>query len=145
MTLGGEVGTNDWARPYLDEQFGQYTSELLARADALLLGRVTYEGLSAAYTTLRELGWNAEVIEGDVASRVEELKGERDLLKYGNGPLDVTLVEHGLIDEFHLFLTPVAIGRGRHMFEDIDTAPQLRLLDVTRFDSGVLALVYAPK
>jgi dihydrofolate reductase len=172
MTLGGEVGTNDWARPYLDEQFRQYASELLARADALLLGRVTYEGLSAAYTsmasdarpgaatdfidrmngmpkfvasrTLRELSWNAEVIEGDVASFVEELKGERDLLKYGNGPLDATLVEHGLIDEFHLFLTPVAIGQGRHMFEHIDTAPHLRLLDVTRFDSGVLALVYAP-
>jgi dihydrofolate reductase len=54
-------------------------------------------------------------------------------------------MEHGLIDEFHLFLTPVAIGKGKHLFESIDTAPHLRLVDVTRFDSGVLILVYAPK
>jgi len=47
--------------------------------------------------------------------------------------------------EFHLYLTPVAIGTGQHLFESIDTAPHLRLVDVTRFDSGVLILVYAPK
>jgi dihydrofolate reductase len=177
VTLGGEVGTTNWAHPYLDEQFGRYAMELLAGADALLLGRVTYEGLSAAYTrmaeesgagaptqfidrmnaipkfvassTLRELSWNASVIDGDVASFVDELKREagRNLLKYGNGPLDATLVEHGLIDEFHLFLTPVAIGTGTHLFESIGSGPHLhlRLVQVTRFDSGVLALVYAPK
>ncbi|HSS94422.1 MAG TPA: hypothetical protein VLR46_10580, partial [Candidatus Dormibacteraeota bacterium] len=98
--------------------------------DALLLGRRTYEGLSAAYTkmaheaggvpiefvdrmnsspeyvasrTLREATWNATVIEGD----------------------DATLMEHGLVDEFHLLVTPVAIGKGQHLFEDIDFAPQL--------------------
>jgi dihydrofolate reductase len=148
--------------------------ELLTRADGLLLGRSTYEGLSAAYTamadeapagvpaefirrmnsipkfvastTLRELTWNATAIEGDVASFVDDLKRNsgQNLLKYGNGPLDVTLMEHELIDEFHLFLTPVAIGTGTHLFESIDTAPHLRLIDITRLDSGVVILVYAP-
>jgi len=47
----------------------------------------------------------------------------RPLIIYGNGPLDATLMEHGLIDEFHLFLTPGAIGKGKHLFESIDTAP----------------------
>lgn len=175
VTLGGEVGTTDWAHRYLDEQFQQYASGLLAAADALLLGRLTYEGLSVAYTRMadeaqpgartpfidrmnsipkyvastspRELAWNATTIGGDVAAAVDALKRNEDknLLKYGNGPLDVALVENGLIDEFHLFLTPVAIGQGKHLFESIDTAPHLRLLDVTRFDSGVLALVYAPE
>ncbi|MGA2014445.1 MAG: dihydrofolate reductase family protein, partial [Solirubrobacteraceae bacterium] len=128
--------------PYLDDQHAQYAMELLTRADGLLLGRSTYEGLSAAYTamadeapagvpaefirrmnsipkfvastTLRELTWNATAIEGDVASFVDDLKRNsgQNLLKYGNGPLDVTLMEHELIDEFHLFLTPVAIGTG---------------------------------
>jgi riboflavin biosynthesis pyrimidine reductase len=98
VTLGGEVGTNDWALPYLDDQHSQYAMELLTRADALLLG-----------------------------------------------PLDAALMEHGLIDEFHLFLTPVAIGKGKHLFESIDTAPHLRLVDVRRFDSGVVILIYAPK
>jgi dihydrofolate reductase len=175
VTLGGEVGANDWAFPYLDEQHSQYNMELLAEADALLLGRHTYEGLSVAYTemadeapagvpsefidrmnsipkhvattTPNELGWNAIAIDGDVVSFVDDLKRNagQNLLKYGNGSLDTTLMEHGLIDEFHLFLTPVAIGKGKHLFESIDTAPHLRLVDVTRFDSGVLILVYAPK
>ena len=175
VTLGGEVGTNDWAFPYLDHQFSQYATDLLTTADALLLGRLTYEGLSAAYTrmadqapagvpsdfidrmnsipkfvastTLTGLTWNATAIDGDVASFVDDLKRNagQNLLRYGNGPLDATLMEHGLIDEFHLFLTPVAIGKGKHLFESIDTAPHLRLVDVTRFDSGVVILVYAPK
>jgi dihydrofolate reductase len=176
VTLGGEVGTNDWAFPYLDEQHVQYNMELLTEADALLLGRHTYEHLSVAYTkmaddevpahvpsefidrmnsipkhiattTPRELAWNATAIDGDVASFVDALKRNagQNLLKYGNGPLDTTLMEHGLIDEFHLFLTPVAIGTGTHLFESIDTAPHFRLVDITRFDSGVVTLVYAPK
>jgi dihydrofolate reductase len=175
VTLGGEVGTNDWALPYLDDQHSRYAMELLTEADALLLGRHTYDGLSAAYTrmaeqapagvpsdfidrmnsipkhvastTLTEPTWNATAIDGDVASFVDDLKRNhgQNLLKYGNGPLDATLMEHRLIDEFHLFLTPVAIGKGTHLFESIDTAPHLRLVDVTRFDSGVLILVYAPK
>ena len=175
VTLGGEVGTNNWAFPYLDEQHSQYNMELLTEADALLLGRHTYQGLSAAYTgmadqapagvpseligrmnsipkfvastTLRKPTWNATTIDGDVASFVDDLKRNagQNLLKYGNGSLDTTLIEHGLIDEFHLFLTPVAIGKGKHLFESIDTAPHLRLVNVTRFDSGVLTLVYTPK
>jgi dihydrofolate reductase len=175
VTLGGEVGSTDWALPYLDEQFSQYTIELLTGADALLLGRHTYEFLSVAYTkmaddapagvpsdfidrmnripkyvassTAGELAWNASAIDGDVASFVDDLtrNAGQNLLRYGNGPLDATLMEHGLIDEFHLFLTPVAIGKGKHLFESIDTAPHLRLVDVTRLDSGLLILVYAPK
>jgi dihydrofolate reductase len=175
VTLGGEVGSTEWAFPYVDEQFSQYAMELLTSADALLLGRLTYEGLSVAYTrmadetpagvpseligrmnsipkfvastTLEEPTWNATTIDGEVASFVDNLKRNagQSLLKYGNGPLDATLMEHGLIDEFHLFLTPVAIGRGKHLFESIDSAPHLRLVDVTQLDSGVLILVYAPK
>ncbi len=175
VTLGGEVGTNDWAFPYLDEEHVRYNMELLSEADALLLGRRTYEHLSVAYTrmadeapahvpadfisrmnsipkfvattTPTELTWNATTIDGDLASSVADLKRNagQNLLRYGNGPLDVTLMEHGLIDEFHLYLTPVAIGTGQHLFESIDDAPHLRLLDIKRFDSGVITLVYAPR
>lgn len=183
VTLGGEQGDNAWAMPYLDAEFTTYSSRLLNDADMLLLGRRTYEGLSAAYiamaekapkspeqpsefdrfvarmnalpklvasTTLRDrtgLPWNATIIEGDVAERVAELKQQpgHNLLKYGDGPLSATLARQNLIDEYHLFLTPVAIGTGKHLFEDIDWAPHLKLLDLTRFPSGVVALVYGPK
>lgn len=175
VTLGGEIGpTNAWARPYLDDQHSHYATQLLTDADALLLGRVTYEGLSAAYTkmaeqappgvptdfidrmnripkfvassTLQPTAWNATHIEGDVLTFVENLKRSgKNLLKYGNGPLDASLMEQRLIDEFHLFLTPVAAGAGQHLFESIESAPHLALQDVTRFDSGVIVLVYTPK
>lgn len=175
VSLGGEVGDNSWAFPYLDEQHGRYSERLLNEADALLLGRVSYQHLSSAYiqmadqppafvptafiermnsipkwvasTTLEQTTWNATRIDGDVASFVDDLKRNagQNLLKYGNGPLDATLMEHRLIDEFHLFLTPVAVGKGTHLFESIDTAPHLDLVDLTRFDTGVVVLVYAPK
>jgi dihydrofolate reductase len=174
VSLGGEIGSPDWAHPYLDEQFTRYAHGLLDGADALLLGRRTYEGLSAAYTamatasaptggdafvdrmnsipkfvastTLSQASWNSTVIPGDVSSFVAELKDTSgtNLLKYGTGPLHAYLMAHGLIDEFHLFLTPVAAGRGQHLFEDVVGAPHLDLVDVTRFDSGVVALVYSP-
>jgi dihydrofolate reductase len=172
VSLGGEVGTTEWALPYLDEDHNAYATQLLSRADMLLLGRRTYEGLSAAYqamqqgsdgpnefvdrmnaipkyvasTTLHETTWNATVIPGDVASFVADLKQQPggDIIKYGNGPLDVTLMRHGLIDEFHLLVTPVARGRGQHLFEDIDTSPTLELLGCTTFRSGVVLLTYAP-
>jgi dihydrofolate reductase len=146
----------------------RYATELLDSADALLLGRRTYEGLSAAYpamasspfvdrmnsipkfvasTTLTEATWNATVIPGDVAGFVADLKRHPggSIVKYGNGPLDQVLMAANLIDEFHLLLTPVAAGAGQHLFENIPGAPHLSLTDVRRFASGVLALIYTPK
>ena len=174
VSLGGEIGSPQWAFPYLNEEHNDYAKRLLFAADALLLGRLTYEGLSAAYpamtsvdsgvpsdfiermnsipkyvasTTLREAAWNATVIDGDVASFVADLKQQPggNIIKYGNGPLDATLMEHGLIDEFHLLMTPVAVGRGQHMFEAIEDGPALTLVDVTQFSNGVVILTYTPK
>jgi dihydrofolate reductase len=163
---------DEWAHQYLNEEHNEYAQRMLFTADALLLGRVTYEGLSKAYpamtsggaashesidrmnsipkyvasTTLRKTAWNATIINGDVATFVSDLKKRPggNIIKYGNGSLDATLMEHGLIDEFHLLLTPVAVGRGQRLFERIDTAPALKLADVTRFSNGVLVLVYTP-
>jgi dihydrofolate reductase len=169
VTLGGAIGSpQDWAFPYLDDEHTRYATELLAEAGALLLGRRTYEGLSAGYTamestpfvdrmnsipkfvasrTLKEAAWNATIIPGDVVSFVAELKRQPGgtIVKYGNGPLDQPLMANNLIDEFHLLLTPVAVGSGQHMFEDIKDAPQLSLADVRRHASGELILIYTPK
>jgi dihydrofolate reductase len=167
VSLGGQIDPLDWAFPYLDDEHSAYANERLFAADALLLGRRTYEGLSGAYQamssdpfvdrmnaipkyvasrTLRTAGWNATVIDGDVTAFVTELKVQRglNLVKYGNGPLDTSLMEHDLIDEIHLLLTPVAVGRGQHMFEEFDRSSQLSLADVTPFQSGVVLLVYKP-
>ena len=168
VTLGGEIcSPHEWGFPYLDDEHLAYASKLLFGADALLLGRHTYEGLSAGYTsmarnafvdrmnsipkfvastTLHDASWNATVIDGDVGTFVADLKSQpgENIVKYGNGPLDVSLMDQNLIDEFHLLLTPVAVGRGQHMFEHLDESPQLTLVDVTRFSNVVLVLVYVP-
>jgi dihydrofolate reductase len=168
VSLGGAIGpTLEWAMPYLDEEHASYATDLLFGADALLLGRKTYEGLSAAYPamdpspfvdrmnaipkyvasrTLKELAWNSTVIEGDVADFVAKLKQQPGghLVKYGNGPLDACLMEHHLVDEFHLLLTPVAAGGGQHMFESLTSAPALHLADVTALGNGVVVLRYTP-
>src|ERR1700760_3130751 len=177
VSLGGQIDElEEWALPFLDEQHNRYSLRLLQEADAILLGRVTFEGMSDAYLRMAEQAphgtpiefitrmneirksaatpalarastWNASRIDGDVAEFVSGLKDDRDmnLVKYGTGMLDATLIEHGLIDEFHLSLTPVAAGHGERLFAHIDAAPRLELMEVNRFDSGVLALVYTPR
>ena len=167
VALGGEIDPLEWVSPYLDDEHARYASALLDDADALLLGRKTYEGLSASYmamspspfvdrmnsipkyvasTTLSEASWNATLIPGDVTDFVADLKrqpGDGIILKYGNGPLDRALMN--LVDEFHLLLAPVAAGSGKHLFEAIDGAPELTLMDVRRFASGELILIYKPR
>lgn len=131
------------------------------------MGRKTYQGLSTAYlamppspfvdrmnalpkhvatSSLQVFRWNAEPLRGEVAEAVANLKRQAsgNIIKYGNGSLDVPLMEKGLIDEFHLLLTPVAAGKGQHLFETLDGTPPLDLLSVEQFRSGVLLLVYAP-
>lgn len=167
VALGGQIDPLEWAFPYLDDEHARYATDLLDNAGALLLGRRTYEGLSAAYpamastpfvdrmnsipkfvasATLTEATWNASVIPGDVAGFVADLKRQPggSIVKYGNGPLDQVLMANNLIDEFHLLLAPVAAGSGRHLFEEIPGAPHLSLADVRHFASGELILIYTP-
>lgn len=174
VTLGGDIGApQDWGSRYL---FGpepdEYSRELLFGADALVLGRRTYEGLSAAYlamaeaetgpmagfvaamnaipkyvasTTLTELGWNATLLSGDVARQVAELKEQPGsyLLKYGTGPLDRTLVPNGLIDEFRIWIVPVTHSPGQPLFGDVP-ATSLVLTGTRTFATGVVVLTYVP-
>ncbi|MBS1675861.1 MAG: dihydrofolate reductase family protein [Actinobacteria bacterium] len=176
VSLGGQIDELDkWALPYLDEDHGRYSARLLDEADALLLGRVSYEGLADAYLKMAAAApagtptdfidrmnsipkhvasrsgaatpsWNATRLDGDVVAAVKTLKADgASLLKYGTGELDAPLFEHGLIDELHLSLTPVAAGHGERLFEHLTGAPRLELQEVTKFDSGVVLLVYTPR
>jgi dihydrofolate reductase len=144
-----------------------YARDLLVESDALLLGRVTYEGFAESWSTRSgdfadrinslpkhvasrtlegPLKWNATLIEGDVAEEVARLKQQpgQNILKYGTGELDRTLMQHDLIDEFHFWMFPVAVGSGRRLFDGIDTT-HLKLIDITRFGSGIVVHTYAPK
>jgi dihydrofolate reductase len=112
-------------------------------ADALLLGRKTYEGFAAAWpsradefgfadkmntmpkfvvsNTLDQPEWNnSTVIKGDIAAEVSRLRQEpdQDLLVYGSGELLGTLLQHDLVDELRLMVFPVVLGGGKRLFAD---------------------------
>jgi dihydrofolate reductase len=176
MTLGGVIGDTVpstapganpgvWGQPFWDDEHAGYAQKLMARADALLLGRTTYEGFAQAWPqrsgdpftdkinampkyvasrTLQSATWNATIIKGDVAEEVSKLKQQpgEDILKYGTGELDQTLMEHRLVDEFHFWLFPISLGSGKRLFEGFDT--RLKLVDTNRFKSGIVVLVYEP-
>jgi dihydrofolate reductase len=144
----------------------------LAAADALLLGRVTYEGFAAAWpqmeeqtgeygawmngypkhvasTTLQEpLEWNnSTLIKGDVAEEVSRLKEQpgKDILIFGSAQLVHTLMEHDLIDEYRLMVFPIVVGTGKRLFGEVGPVKALRLVDTQPVGpDGVLVLTYEP-
>ena len=157
-----------WGQPYWDDDHSGYAAKHYAQAGAMLLGRVTYEGFAESWSsreggfadqmnaipkyvasrTLTETTWNATLLKGDVAEEVAKLKEQPGgtIVKWGTGELDRTLVEHGLVDEFHFWYFPVILGAGKHLFEGagFDTT-HLKLADITRFESGLAVHVYVPK
>ena len=170
VSLDGVVGSPwEWTGSYFDGEVKEYSRAQLSEYDAFLLGRVTYEKFASTWsqiqgdpyfdtinlmpkyvasTTLREMTWNATRIDGDVAEEVAKLKAQpgRDIVKYGTGQLDRTLIAHDLVDEFHLLLMPVVVGHGPHLFQGVDTSQRrLELTGTTTFGNGVVALTYVPK
>jgi len=155
-----------WSMPYWDEEQRSYVNSRLADYDAFLLGRVTYQEFAATWPqikgdpyfdtinglpkfvasrTLRETTWNATVLNGDTADAVRQLKRQpgKNIVKYGTGNLDRILTEHGLIDEFHFSVFPVVVGRGKRLFEDVDTkALNLKLIGTKTFGNGVVLLKF---
>jgi dihydrofolate reductase len=178
MSLDGTIDSPEIvqeARRYFEaneEHYGYQMKRLLA-ADALLLGRKTYQALSQAYPamakagvgaptefvnrmnsikkyvaskTLKETTWNATILSGDIAGEVRKLKNQpgKALIKYGTGSLDRTLLGEDLVDVLCIVVYPFVIGGGgTHLFEGVGLTAHLRLLDVKRFANGTVVLEYA--
>lgn len=180
MSLDGVMDSLDVvqeAQPYFlsNEEHDAYQHQRLFAADALLMGRKTYQRLSTAYqemarsgrgtpmdfidrmnsipkyvasTTLEQVSsWNATVIKGDIAERVRRLKKQpgKDILKYGTGSLDRILLAERLVDLLCIILYPFILGHGKRLFEGIDLTMHLNLSDVNRFKNGTVVLEYKPR
>jgi dihydrofolate reductase len=168
VTLDGLIEHLErWHFEYMDDDADAFNSELLERADALLLGRLTYEGFAEAWpprtgeladrinamrkyvasTTMETAEWNnSTVIRGDVADAVADLKRQpgQDILMYGFGPLAETLVQRGLLDELHLWVHPVFAGVGDvsdTLLREGNSA-RFRLAGTRTLGSGVVVLSY---
>ena len=137
LTLDGVFENPVWTQPYFDETVGAHQGAIMQAADALLMGRVTYDGMSVAWpqagdspetggdimnsigkyvptTTLTEPTWNATFLTGDVVEEVGKLDGH--LVIYGSGQLSETLRAAGLIDEYRLLIAPIVLGEGARLF-----------------------------
>jgi len=167
VSLDGRISNpQEWSPPYWDDEHAAYATKLLFAADALLLGRATYEGFVEAWPsrtgdpysdrinamskyvasrTLSEATWNSTILDGDVAEAVAELKAEagEDILKFGTGELDRTLIANGLVDEFHFWMFPVLAGSGQSLIDGIDVT-HLQLVETTPFASGIVVHTYTP-
>jgi len=136
-------------------------------AEALLLGRVTYEGFAAAWpsregdfadkfntmpkyvvsSTLEKPDWsNSTVLKGDLADEVEKLrrKHDGDVVVHGSARLAQALLEHGLVDELRLMVFPVVLGSGKRLFGETTDKQRLRLTSSQTVGDGVAILVYEP-
>jgi dihydrofolate reductase len=136
-------------------------------SEALLLGRVTYEGFAAAWpsregefadkfnampkyvvsSTLEEPEWkNSTVLKGDVAEEVARLRRELDgdVVVHGSARLVQTLLERDLVDELRLMVFPVVLGGGKRLFGETSEKRPLRLVDSKVVGDGVTILVYQP-
>jgi len=167
VSLDGVVeGPMVWASPFFDEQNQAHALQALSGVDFFLLGRVTYEMFFArwpelrgpymdringmkklvASTTLKSVGWNATLLDGDIAGALTVLKRQPggDILKYGVSQLDRTLLSGGLVDEYHLSIVPTRVGHGKRAFDDVGSI-NLDLVGTHRFDNGVVTLTYVPR
>jgi dihydrofolate reductase len=139
-------------------------------ADAMLLGRVTFEGFAAAWpsvtdevgfadkmngmkkyvvsTTLENPEWNnSTVISDNVVDEVRKLKDDhdKDILVAGSATLVGTLSDNDLVDEYRLMVFPVVLGSGKRLFDKAGGKKSLRLADSKMVGDGVAVLTYEPK
>lgn len=167
VSLDSVMEEPGWTMPYWNDEIAQFKFDELFASDALLLGRVTYQGFAKAWPsmtdetgfadrmnsmpkyvasrTLQEGEWNASLIKEDVAEEVVRLKQQpgQDLLIYGSAELVQTLMQHDLVDEYRLLVYPVVLGSGKRLFGE-GSAASLKLVDTRTFSSGVVALIYHP-
>jgi dihydrofolate reductase len=167
---GGEKSEHGgWSFRFWSDEVAKYKFDELFASDALLLGRVTYQGFAAAWpamtdeqgfadrmngipkyvvsSTLDTVAWNnSRLIKDSIPEQVAKLKEEpgQDILIAGSRALVQILMQHDLIDEFRLLVHPVVLGGGKRLFGDGGGTKVLKLVDSKTFSSGVVALSYQP-
>jgi class 3 adenylate cyclase len=162
-------GKNAWALQGASDDQQRFKLEELFAAEALLLGRVTYQIFAAFWpsapgdqgwadrmngmpkyvvsATLSEARWNnSTLIRGNVPEEVLKLKEQpgKPILIHGSADLVNSLMKHDLIDEYRLMVFPVVLGSGKRLFRDESDIAHLRLVGTRTFSSGVVVLTYQP-
>jgi dihydrofolate reductase len=165
----GGFAHGGWTHPYWHDEIGALFGAAMQESDALLLGRRTWQGHGGAFeampegdpfgdamkaiskyvvsTTLANAdAWrNSTLIRGDVVEQVRALKAQpgKNILTDGSSVLVHTLIQHNLVDEYHLLVYPVVLGGGKKLFPD-GMRINLRLVEAKPIPSGVTLMRYVP-
>ena len=151
-----------WSGDYQSEDTGSLNDSVLREADAMVLGRTTYEGFAAAWpsrsgdpfsdkfnsmpkyvvssTLDPDLSWNnSTILSEDPFARIRELKAEQNLLTWGSPSLVQGMLGAGLVDELVLLYSPIVLGEGKRLFGE-GARHDLEVTETTRLGGGMLAL-----
>ena len=173
ISLDGVVeAPEEWHFPYFNDEMGEAVGAQLGSADTILLGRVTYDSFAGAWPDREAQGgedaefakilgdarkivvsgqdleftWrNSELLKADLVDAVTVLKNEPggNIAMSGSVSVVRQLLAAGLLDELHLLIHPVAVGKGARLFDEGPSLP-LDLLSSNTFTTGVVHLVYGP-
>ncbi|MER7279176.1 dihydrofolate reductase family protein [Dactylosporangium sp. NPDC000244] len=171
ITLDGVIESPMWTVPYFDAEAQAFAGQLTQDADAMLMGRVTYDGMSVAWpardesdpttgaayfnnvkkyvasTTLTDPTWNnTEVLQGDLVEAVRTLKevDGKGIIQYGYGSVTAQLVQAGLVDEVHFWIHPVLVGGPSLTAQLTDFAASFELAGTRVHKNGLIIATYVP-
>lgn len=172
--IAGPNGEMDWITFNWDDALKEYVTELTESMDQIVLGRKLAQGFIPHWAgvaqdpaheehlagvkftetpkvvfskTLDQSEWDNTVLaKGDLVEEITRLKNQEgpDIIAYGGATFVSNLIKHGLIDEYHLFVNPAAIGSGLPIFQGLDVTQKLNLVKATPFACGIVVLHYEP-
>ena len=170
--IAGPNGEVDWMVGLLDDEIIKYTSKIHEPVDTILLGRNMTDGFISYWLnvmnkpddpwnafakkmietpkvvftkTLNKSEWiNTDIATGDLIEEITKIKSQKggDIIVYGGATFDSSLIKEKLIDEFYLFINPVAIGNGMTIFKDLNETQKYTLIESKAFESGKVLLRY---
>jgi dihydrofolate reductase len=172
--MAGPNSEMDWHFKYWNNEMSKYACEQLTRADAILLGRITYDAMAGYWPfigcdnsyprediafagmmnnhakivfskSLRTTPWfNTLLIREKVSETIRELKSKpgKDMILYGSGSIASLLIRLGLVDEYLLWVHPLILGKGKPLFRSLKDQRLLQLVDIKKFESGVVLMYY---
>jgi dihydrofolate reductase len=173
--IAGLNGEMDFMVRNWDNELNEYVKEITEPVDCIVLGRKLAEGFIPYWATvaanqdhpeftagqkftdtdkivftktLDHSDWNNTVLaKGNLVDEITKLKKQdgKDIIAYGGATFVSALIKQGLIDEFHLFINPTAIGNGMTIFKELDSKQNLTFVKSTSFDCGIVVLNYEPK
>jgi dihydrofolate reductase len=166
--IAGPNSEMDWMVWNWDDKLKQYVTGITDPVDTIILGRKLAEGFIPHWTsalnnpepmdgakkmvetpkvvfskTLTKSEWErTEIANGDLVEEIKKLKERKgkDIIVYGGGAFVSSLIKAGLIDEFHLFVNPVALGQGMPIFKELNQQQNLTLANSQSFDCGIVVL-----